>query len=59
MGQLSISLIKLVVQLSVFLLELPDLSLALLLNSINLILILLLLLSHLVLEDVQFSLDLQ
>ena len=59
MGQLSISLIKLVVQLSVFLLELPDLSLALLLNSINLVFILLLLLSHLVLEDVQFSLDLQ
>ena len=59
MGQLCISLIKLVVQLSVFLFELPDLSLALLLNSINLILILLLLLSHLVLEDVQFSLDLQ
>ena len=59
MGQLCIRLIKLVVKLPVFLFELPDLSLALLLNSINLILILLLLLSHLVLEDVQFSLDLQ
>ena len=59
MGQLCIRLIKLVIQLSVFLFELPDLSLALLLNSINLVLILLLLLSHLVLEDVKFSLDLQ